>query len=269
MSGSATSPGYSAAEAAALLAIPLARFRALAKAGYASMGGCPERFHFQDLVLLRAAQRLKERKVPTRRIARALANLKSQLPADRPLSSIVLVAEGEELLARDGQAHWNPESGQVVFDFRSDALAERLASLKPHPSLEALFDRAVELEEPAPQAAIALYTRVLERSPLHVDALINLGRLHYARGKTTEARALFERAVAAAPDDAIAAFNHAITLEDVSESVQAIAEYTRALSLDPSLADAYFNLARLYERLGQKTAALRHLKEYHRRSRPS
>jgi hypothetical protein len=40
--------------------------------------------------------------------------------------------------------------------------------------------------------------------------------------------------------------------------------YRNALALDPSFADAHFNLARLYERAGQSKNALRHLLAYRR-----
>src|SRR5947208_2877981 len=37
-----------------------------------------------------------------------------------------------------------------------------------------------------------------------------------------------------------------------------------ALAVEPRLADAHYNVARLYERLGKKAAALRHLSSYER-----
>ena len=40
--------------------------------------------------------------------------------------------------------------------------------------------------------------------------------------------------------------------------------YREALALDPQLADAHFNLARLHERAGNPKDALRHLLAYRR-----
>jgi tetratricopeptide (TPR) repeat protein len=42
----------------------------------------------------------------------------------------------------------------------------------------------------------------------------------------------------------------------------AIAAYRRAIALDEQLADAHYNLSRLYEKIGQRQAALRHLSAY-------
>ena len=59
-----------------------------------------------------------------------------------------------------------------------------------------------------------------------------------------------------------AAFNLGTALEDLGRRADAIAAYRRALEADEDFADAHFNLARLYEEAGKRTAALRHLKAY-------
>ena len=43
-----------------------------------------------------------------------------------------------------------------------------------------------------------------------------------------------------------------------------MAEYRMALALDPAIADAHFNLARLHEHAGNTKDALRHLLAYRR-----
>ena len=60
----------------------------------------------------------------------------------------------------------------------------------------------------------------------------------------------------------IAAFNHGVALEDLGRVRDAIAAYERAIELDADNADAHFNLAGLYEKRGEKAAALRHLSAY-------
>ena len=61
-----------------------------------------------------------------------------------------------------------------------------------------------------------------------------------------------------------ALFNLAVVLEDRGELGEALAGYQRVLRLDPQLADAHFNLSRIYERRGEQQAALRHLANYRR-----
>jgi hypothetical protein len=41
-----------------------------------------------------------------------------------------------------------------------------------------------------------------------------------------------------------------------------VAAYRDAVRIDPNFGDAHFNLARLYEQLGRRAAALRHLRTY-------
>jgi len=62
-------------------------------------------------------------------------------------------------------------------------------------------------------------------------------------------------------------FNLAVLLEDLVRLDDAIVAYRQALAVDPSLIDAHFNLARLYELAGEPRAALRHLLAYRRAQR--
>ena len=48
--------------------------------------------------------------------------------------------------------------------------------------------------------------------------------------------------------EALLSFNLAVLLEDLERENEAAVAYRDALALDPALADAHFNLARLYER---------------------
>ena len=89
------------------------------------------RFSFQDLVLLRTAKALGEARIAPRRIRRALRRLTSQLPAGRSLSGLRISSEGDRVVARDGEAAWQPESGQLLLDFDVAALAARSRSGRP------------------------------------------------------------------------------------------------------------------------------------------
>ncbi|TMQ72346.1 MAG: tetratricopeptide repeat protein, partial [Candidatus Eisenbacteria bacterium] len=71
-------------------------------------------------------------------------------------------------------------------------------------------------------------------------------------------------ALAARPDDATAAFNLGVALEDQRRPHAAAAAYENALAVDAEYADAHFNLGRLWERLGEPRKALRHLQAFRR-----
>ena len=77
-----------------------------------------------------------------------------------------------------------------------------------------------------------------------------------------EAVLQYEEALRLSPKHAPAAFNLGTALEDLKRTNAAIAAYRRAVALDEQLADAHYNLSRLYEKIGQRQAALRHLSAY-------
>ncbi|MBI3722960.1 tetratricopeptide repeat protein, partial [bacterium] len=140
---------------------------------------------------------------------------------------------------------------------------------------DALYDLGCELETSSPARAEDAYARALELEPDHAEAHTNLGRLLHQRGEVKSAEAHYRRALEAKPDDATAWFNLGVALEDQirrspapAVASGAIHAYERALALDPSFADADYNLACLHERLGERTEAFRHLAAYRRRVRP-
>ncbi|MFZ5441212.1 MAG: tetratricopeptide repeat protein [Myxococcota bacterium] len=216
---------------------------------------------FQDLTLLRTAVRLgkSEKKA---QIARALSRVKEQLPADEPLTPVTLQKVGRELVVNTGRSKWNAKSGQVLLDFGPS----RTTLLRPVPTrdAEALFAKAVALEETDPRAALDAYAEAVAADPHHADAHVNLGRLLHQEGRLREAEAHYVAALVARPTDATATFNLAVVLEDLGRTDDALARYRETIELDPNHVDAYFNLSRLYEKKGEKLAALRHLKDYRR-----
>jgi tetratricopeptide (TPR) repeat protein len=263
----------STAEAARILGLSEARVRELARGGLAGRSGRGHRYaiSFQDLVVLRAARRLLDQRVPPARVRRALAALARELPPHQPLSGLRLVAHGREVAVWDGERTWQPETGQVVLDFGDESLAREVERIRqapgPAPQAGALqarldFERGLDLEDEDPQAAAAAYARALEGDPDLVDAYVNLGRLRHEAGDADGAAQLYQEALERSPDDPIVHFNLALALEDTKGSEAAAAHYERALALDPDFADAHYNLAGLCERLGRAADALRHYRAY-------
>ncbi|HEY0782912.1 MAG TPA: tetratricopeptide repeat protein [Thermoanaerobaculia bacterium] len=266
--------GYSTRDVAALLGLSVAQVRSYVRAGLLTPVRGPGReqlFTFQDLILLRAAKGLIAARVPSRRIQKALAKLRQQLPDGRPLSGVRISARGQEVVVRDGGELWLPESGQALFDFAVAELAKEAATLPllpvqesvpPPETAEGWYARGYELEEEQPAEAIAAYRHALEMEPAHADAHLNLGRLLHEGGRVLEAERHYRLACAARPDDATAAFDLGVALQDLGRVEEAIAAYEQALALDPRLADAHYNLTGLYELLGQSATAFGHLRTY-------
>jgi tetratricopeptide (TPR) repeat protein len=230
------------------------------------------RFSFQDLVLLRTAKALGEARIPPRRIRRALRALTRQLPAGRSLSGVRIASEGDRVVVRDGEAAWQPDSGQLLLDFDVVGLAARTAPVarrlarqarrSADTSAEQWYDLGVDVEAAAPDEACDAYTRAIALDPRHVAARVNLGRLLQESGRPAEAVTQYRAALELEPRHATAAFDLGTALEDLGRRADAVAAYRRALDADETFADAHFNLARLYEQSGKRAAALRHLRAY-------
>ena len=221
------------------------------------------RFGFQDLVILRTAGELSSAHVPQRKVKRILEKLRDQLPEGRTLAGMRIAADGDRVVVSDGDAMWNPESGQALFDFSVAELAERTARFGEEDAaddVDELFERAVELESLDSDEARSAYEHVLALDPGHVDAHVNLGRILHEEKAPAAAEAHYRAALAVDPEHETAAFNLGVALEDLGRLREAIAAYQRSLELDPENADAHYNLAGIFERRGDKAAALRHLK---------
>jgi tetratricopeptide (TPR) repeat protein len=274
--------GYSAREVAALLDIPADKVRSFVQLRLLS----PERgergeyrFSFRDLVLLRALKGLVDAQIPARRLRRALRKLKAQVPAERPLSGIAITAEADRIIARDDRSQWNPESGQMAFDFpgRRAAPVGDAAQESPRATIAARdgldadgwYKLGCEMEASAPDRACEAYCRAIELDERHADAHINLGRMLHHRSQVQAAEKHYRLAVLARPKDAVASFNLAIALEDLGRTDEAMLAYRDAIAADPACADAYFNLAHLYEQEGMRANAIRYLKTYRTLSRQS
>jgi len=273
---------YSSHQVAELLHLPQGQVRAYARSGILN----PERdrgayqFGFQDLVVLRTATMLASHQVAHNRVRRAMSAVRHILPDSRSLTEVQFSIDKLGILAHDGEVAWDPESGQIRMDFEHSIVQTEVAPIG-HPGApwrhsdpsetvpaeeveegQIWFEVACELEETSPEESQLAYRRALISNPLHVEALINLGRLRQIVGSTEEAIELYRAALTLDPDASTAAFNLGVALEDLGRCDEAIRVYEEALERDPSLVDAHFNLGCLYEQAGDTQAALRHLRTY-------
>jgi len=215
------------------------------------------RFGFEDLVILRTAGELATQ-VPERRVRRVLSRLRQRLSDEQSLTGVRLTADGEQVVVREGESVWNAESGQKLFDF--GVAASRGLEVSEGESADDWFELALDLEVTSVDEARAAYERVVAIDPEHVDAHVNLGRILHEGGAPLAAEKHYRAALALEPDHAVAVFNLGVALEDLGRMTDAIALYEKAIVLDPDNADAHYNLAGIYERRGDKAAAVRHLK---------
>ncbi|KWT98182.1 TPR repeat [Variovorax sp. WDL1] len=230
-------------------------------------------------MLLRTAHELHQAKIPPRKILASLRRLKAALPAEIPLTGMRITAVGAEVAVRERGASWEAASGQLLMDFEVEPVdggvtileMRRPASTQrgeTEASASEWFRRGEDLEDTDPRQAAKAYQEALELKPDYVEAYVNLGALMCEAKHCSEAVALYSKAMTVCAPSALLHFNMAIALEDLGRLEEAVEHYERCLELDPSQADAHFNLGCLGDKLGDGKSALRHFNAYRRMTRP-
>ena len=249
-----------------LFGLSVATVRALARAGHLNPVRRAGRLHysFQDLIVLRTASALRAANIPAQRINRTLEKLRAALPAGETLKRLSLTPLGDRIAVREGKMLWESESGQYALALDIDDEPADLHVMRPalaDNTADAWYAKGFDLEESDPAAARAAYEASLLADAQHVDARVNLGRLLHLAGALLEAERVYRASIRPEP---LIAFNLAVLLEDLQRPADAILAYRDALALDPQLADAHFNLARLFEEAADSKSSLRHLLAYRR-----
>lgn len=281
-----------------MLGLPPRRLRVYLRAGLLSAERNENgrlRFSFQDLLLLRAAEGLVAERIAPGRVVHALKKLRQRLPEARPLTGVPLSADGDQVVAHDGAARWQPDTGQMLLAFSEacgraavetpispcapsvdraapidalalpdsdDAAADEADSPDRAVTADDLYCIAATLEESDPVHATITYRQVLALDPQHAQAHVNLGHLLHEAGEIAEAEAHYRATLALRGDHATAAFNLAVALQDQGRIDEALEQYERAVAIDSRNPDAHYNAARLYEKSGKLAAAIRHLRAY-------
>jgi tetratricopeptide (TPR) repeat protein len=261
---------FTTSEVAKILNLQDSRIRAFVRAGFLAPARGHKKtlqFTFQDVLFLKTAKGLLDSRVPSKRVIRMLSSLKRQLAKDRHLASIRIYADGDRVIAWDGKARWQPDSGQFLFNFDARTVMQKVKLSLSHPkrakeelSAENWFDLALELESSSMPEAQRAYHRALELDPQMAAAHLNLGKLYHDAKEITKAEAHYQAAIASAPDDAAPLFNLGVLMEDIKQPQRALSAYRAALKLDPSFGDAHYNLGLLLDALGNKSEAFSHLR---------
>jgi len=233
---------FSPREAAHILEVPEARLRALARAGFlAPQRGPigPLSFGFRDLLLLRTTKGLLESGVPMRRIRRIWASLREQLASDLPLTSITIQADGEKVVASDGGARWQPDSGQFLLDFEASEIAERAGE----------------------GSAFARPPVVTGSNSISSSSVAGPDEVRGDRARLAVQRISSAADVAGDPGITAQEWYEAGCELEASSHEQARAAYERALELDPGIAGAHVNLGRQLHVAGERGRAEPHYRE--------
>ena len=204
---------YGVREVEKLLHLPRSTIRSLVAAGFVSPARAARgawQFSFQDLIVLRKAQALVAAKVPRRRIARAMAELRRKA-----------------------------ESGQYPLAFEASApeevvrRIERTSKPDSHAddTLDARINRGYALHYAGRlQEAEALYHQALAAYGDDPVLLYNLGVLLEDLGRGKEALARYQAALAGDPAFADCHYNVALLYKGLGrpkEAIRHLAQYRR------------------------------------------
>jgi tetratricopeptide (TPR) repeat protein len=205
-------------------------------------------------------------KVPRRRIAQSMRELRRHLPETMPLSGLRISAVADRVVVKEGASHWQVDSGQYLLAFEGDPASGSLSVVGPAKaepaSASQWLERAAALETGDVKAALIAYERAIALAPNLLDAHINRGCLLHEAGRLEEADGAYRAALAACDNAPAIFYNLAVVLEDLGRKEQAVDAYKQALEGDPRLADCHYNLALLYEDLGKSREAIRHMAHY-------
>ena len=267
----AADSGYSRSQVRRILKIRENRLRSWERHGL-----CEERgeFCFSDLVALRTLLKLRQDRIPPRRIKDSLSALRKSLPGvEQPLTELKIVANGRRLEVDLPGARMEAITGQLLLDFETSsaaptpktvAHAARRNGVEKLQQAEQWFRQGLEIEEQGvdDEGAMNAYERALELNPDAAGAWVNIGTLRYRRGDLAEAERCYREALRTSPHYPLAHFNLGNISEETSRLDEAIECYELALRLQPNYADAHYNLALVYERQREPMRAAKHWREY-------
>lgn len=227
-------------------------------------------YSFRDLLALRTVGELRARKIPLRKIGRALDSLKQRLSeVTDPLAELKIFSDGRKIAVRVAGQKMEALTGQILLDFDS-VEATNVQSLPSQPAptrerdSETWFQKGLYLEETgAPvEDAVEAYLQAVECNPHAAGALVNLGTIRYRLRQFKEAEDYYARALSADPNYPLAHFNLGNLYDERGNLSKAYQCYEAALSINPRYGDAHFNLALLCERRGDVLRAVHHWKAY-------
>src|SRR5258708_20266940 len=110
-----------------MLAISEQQLRGWQRQGFISPD---DTFSFSDLIALRALQKLRENRIPSKQIGRALVSLKQKLSdVSSPLSELKIVSNGRSIAVYIAAQKMEAITGQMLFDFDTN----HLTPVRPFP----------------------------------------------------------------------------------------------------------------------------------------
>jgi len=267
---------YTPQNVARLFGISLGRLRYWARSDFLAPSakiGKRSVYTFQDLISIRTAHALLERGVPLGSVRRSLSALRRTLPnVSRPLGELRVVADGKQIVVKDGDTAFDAESGQLLLDLDVQTIKDEVVT-KLHKDQASEGQRRAayryylegcrfDENQATYKQAEEAYRKAIELDPTFTNALTNLGNLCYSQGEIRTALEFFEQALQHEPDHPEALYNIGFILYEQGDVKGAAHCFLRAVESDPGFADAHFNAAMTLEDLHRAQEAQRHWRAY-------
>jgi tetratricopeptide (TPR) repeat protein len=266
---------FTRTEVSRLIGMTPARLSTLDRAGVVSPAGRRRgrrAYTFADLIALRTAHELLERRVRLRDVTRAVMALKKTLPnVTRPLVELKIASDGKKVVVYTGDGAFEPVTGQMLLDLEVSALRDDVVRvLRPSAGRERartayeLYLHASQLDEDpgTMDEAERLYLQAIELDPWLSIAYTNLGNIRFRRQDTARAEELYRKALDIDPRQPEAQYNLGYVTLERGDAASAIPLFRGAIDADPKFSDAYFNLAMAYEQIGEASKARPFWKNY-------
>jgi len=225
------------------------------------------RFAFNDLLIMRMAKEL----LPTRRhlepFRRCFDRVLSYCDTRRPITSLNLRNDDGLIVVRDRDLVFEAESGQLLLFADTERPAGKVEDGFGPARVRERFEEARRMAESDPARALMLYSDLIGREPRNFELHMRMAEVLEHEGDLASAMRHLLGAALLVPGNAEVHVRLGLIYRKREDFNLALQSFVRATECDPLAVVAHRNLAELYDRLGRKREALRHLSALHRLSR--
>jgi Tfp pilus assembly protein PilF len=234
-----------------------------------------EHFAIPDLIALRTLVKLRQDRIPPKKIRAAVSAIRERLnDIQDPLRELKVIADGKRIRVEIAGQYIEPVSGQLLFNFDTTELKRLLAfpgqtrkteedRRSRRESAEKWFQRGLQLEQTGSmKEAVDAYEQAVATDAGSAGAWVNLGTIYFNARQFGRAEQYYRKALEADADYPLAHFNMANLFDERRDYLRARDHYETAVRLNPSYADAHYNLALLHQSCGRMMDAVRHWKIY-------
>jgi tetratricopeptide (TPR) repeat protein len=260
---------FSTRAAARILAVSPERIRYWVRrrlVNPAAQRGRRYRFAFNDLLLMRMAKELLPHRRHLEPFRRCFDTVLRYFDA-RPLTSLSLRNDDGRIIVRDRGLVFEAQSGQLLLFASDDRPAGKVEERFGPTRVHERFEEAKRLAESDPLRALTLYKDLIGREPRNFEIHLKMASLLEHEGDLSAAMGHLLAAAMLVPGNAQVHVRLGVVHRKRDEFDLALQSFVRATECDPHAIEAHRNLAELYDRLGRKREALRHLSTLHRLSR--